>query len=52
LLIDQYGDEAHLEAIDNATLMVGRGDISGQWTWLRIFEAVGELQETNMRERA
>ena len=47
LMVDQHGDYAQLEAIDKATVKVGRGDRAGQRTWLRIYEAIGRLQSEN-----
>ena len=46
LMVDEHGDLAQLEAIDKATVMVGRGDMAGQRTWLRIFDAIGEMQSS------
>jgi hypothetical protein len=36
-----------LRAIDKATLMGNRGDFAGQRTWLRTFEAIGEMWAAN-----
>lgn len=43
LMVDHHGDQAQLEAIEMATVMVGRGDRAGQLTWLAIFNAIGFL---------
>lgn len=51
LMLDQHGQDAQLEAVEKATLMVERGDLAGQRVWLRIFEAIGELQGVQPNSR-
>jgi hypothetical protein len=51
LMVDQHGEWAQIEAIDKATLMVGCGDLVGQHVWLRVFEAIGEMQSASSDEQ-
>ena len=44
LLIDQHGQDADLFACKRADELLDAGDIEGQRVWLRIIEAVKELQ--------
>lgn len=46
LLIDQYENHAELEASIIADAMLEVGDLDGQRTWMRIREAVIDLQST------
>ena len=46
LLIDQHGDHADLEAMTKADSMLETGDIDGQRVWMRILDAIRELQNT------
>lgn len=46
LLIDQHGEHADLEAMTKADAMIEAGDIDGQRVWMRILDAVRELQNT------
>ncbi len=50
VLIQQYGEEAPLEAGMRADSMLAKGDVEGQWTWLRIVRAIEELQKTTTAE--
>lgn len=42
-LIDQYGEDAPIEAAIRADAMLDRGDLDGQAVWKRIVAAIGEL---------
>jgi hypothetical protein len=46
LLIQQYGCNAKSHAMDRALDMRTAGDQLGEGTWLRVFDAVMELQST------
>ncbi len=46
LLVDRYGDGAAIEAAKRADDMLEQGDMEGKAVWLRILEAVKELQNT------
>jgi hypothetical protein len=43
-LIKQYGDAADIEAAMRADECLAAGDMEGEAVWLRIVEAVEELQ--------
>ncbi len=45
-LIDRYGDEAGIETAKRADDMLEQGDMEGKVVWLRILEAVEQLQST------
>ena len=44
LLVDRHGEEASIEAAKRADDMLEQGDMEGKAVWLRILEAVKELQ--------
>ncbi len=46
LLVDRYGDEAAEETAKRADTLGSKGDLEGMAVWLRILEAVKELQNT------
>ncbi len=46
LLIDKHGENAGNEASMRADAMLEQGDLDGKAVWLRILEAVKELQNT------
>jgi hypothetical protein len=46
LLIQQHGPAARSHAMDRALDMRTAGDEVGEATWLRVFDAVLELQST------
>ena len=46
LLVDQHGNTATVEAMKRADALAAQGDAAGKVTWLRILEAVEELQNT------
>ena len=46
LLIDKHGENAGIEASMRADAMLDQGDLDGKAVWLRILEAVKELQNT------
>ena len=46
LLIDRYGDGATIEAMKRADALAAQGDAAGKVAWLRILEAIEELQNT------
>ena len=46
LLVDQYGDDAGLEAAMQADRLLAAGDLGGKRAWVRIIAAVEELQRT------
>ncbi len=46
LLVDRYGDDAGIEAAKRADALAARGDVEGKAVWLRILEAVKEVQNT------
>ncbi len=46
LLVDRYGDGATAEAMKRADALAAQGDAEGKVAWLRIFEAIEELQST------
>ena len=50
LLVDRYGDGATIEAMKRADALAAQGDAAGKIVWLRILEAVEELQNTNPTE--
>lgn len=46
LLIDRHGENAAAEAMKRADVLAGQGDAEGKVVWLRILEAIEELQST------
>lgn len=46
MLIDRYGEKAAAEAMKGADATAAQGDAAGKVVWLRILEAVEELQST------
>ena len=46
LLIDRHGDGATVEAMKRADALASQGDAAGKVVWLRILEAIEELQNT------
>ena len=44
LLIDQYGDQAVIEAARHADAMLAKGDMDGRAVWLRVIKVIEELQ--------
>jgi len=46
LLICQHGQDAEMAASQRADQMLDRGDWEGRLVWLRISEAIAELQAT------
>ncbi len=54
LLIDRHGAVTTLEAAMQADAMLEKGDLDGKRVWVRIMEAVEELQRQERRpgERA
>ncbi len=46
LLIGRYGDGAAIEAMKRVDALAAQGDAEGKVVWLRILEAVEELQNT------
>ncbi len=44
LLIDQHGDEASIEAAMRADEFLDQGNMDGQRVWMRIMQAIEELQ--------
>ena len=50
LLIDQHGNAAAIEAVKRADALAAQGDTAGKVMWLRILEAVEELQNTEPTE--
>ena len=46
LLIDRHGDTATAEAMIRADALAAQGDAVGKVVWLRILEAIEELQST------
>ena len=49
LFIEQYGDEAAIQAAYQADAMLNRGDLDGAAVWRRIVAVINELQETRPR---
>ena len=47
LFVDRYGETAPVEAMKRADALAAQGDAAGKVVWLRILEAVEELQNTN-----
>ncbi len=45
LLIDQDGDEAAIRAAERADAMREHGDMDGVAVWLRVLDAIRELQD-------
>ena len=46
LLIDRHGDTATVEAMKRADALAAQGDAAGKIVWLRVLEAIEELQST------
>ena len=46
LLIDRHGESAAVEAMKRADALAAQGDAAGKVAWLRILEAIEELQST------
>ena len=46
LLVDRYGEKATIEAMKRADALAAQGDAAGKVVWLRILEAVEQLQST------
>ncbi len=46
LLIDQHGEDAARDAAMRADALLEAGDMEGRRVWLRIREAIKELQRT------
>ena len=46
LLIDQHGEAATVAAMNRADALAAQGDTAGKIVWLRILEAIEELQST------
>ena len=48
LIIKLHGDDAIVVAAKRADELLGRGDLEGQRVWLRIVDAIRELQSREM----
>ena len=46
LLIKQHGDDAAIFAAMQADSCLEKGDLEGKRTWLKVIEAIKELQDT------
>ena len=46
LLVDRHGDGATVEALKRADAFAAQSDTAGKVVWLRILEAIEELQNT------
>ena len=46
LLVDRYGDGATIEAMKRSDALAAQSDAAGKVVWLRILEAIEELQNT------
>ena len=46
MLIDRHGDTAPAEAMKRADALAAQGDAADKVVWLRILEAIEELQNT------
>ena len=44
LLVDQHGDEAAIHAAMQADACLERNDFDGKAVWMRVIEAIKELQ--------
>ena len=44
LLIKQHGEEASIHAAMKADEMLAQGNLDGKAVWMRVIEAIGELQ--------
>jgi hypothetical protein len=51
LLIGKHGDDAEMAAAMKADNMLAAGDIDSQRVWLRIMNAIQQLQDTIKPER-
>ena len=49
VLIKQHGDEAPLLAVKRATKMLNAGDMDGCAVWLRIMDAIRDMQRETPR---
>ena len=49
LLIDQHGEDAARDAAMRADALLEAGDMEGRRVWLRIREAIKDLQRTRPR---
>ena len=47
--IEQHGDEASIHAAMKADAMLERGDMDGRAVWLRIVDAITDLQRETPR---
>lgn len=47
VLIKEYGNEATVFAAMQADACLERGDLDSKATWLRVIEAIKELQDTS-----
>ncbi len=50
LLIDQHGDEASIEAAMRADDLLDQGNMDGKRVWMRIMQAIEELQRTRLEK--
>ncbi len=46
MLIDRHGKDATVEAMKRSDALAAQGDAAGKVVWLRILEAIEELQST------
>lgn len=46
LMIRQHGDDAVMHAALRADELLAKGDLAGERVWLRVIEAIRELQDT------
>jgi len=44
LMIKQHGEEASIHAAMKADEMLAQGNLDGKAVWMRVIEAIGELQ--------
>jgi pyruvate dehydrogenase complex dehydrogenase (E1) component len=44
ILVKQHGEEAAIFAATSASRLTDKGDIAGRTLWMRVLEAVKELQ--------
>ena len=47
--IEQHGDEASIHAATKADAMLERGDMDGRAVWLRIVDAIRDMQRETPR---
>jgi hypothetical protein len=50
VLIREHGGDAALEAAERADAMLEPGDLEGKALWLRVLNAVEEMQRKELRE--